>query len=65
MSKQKAPTWIHPRTMGWITDYQYMNGDERQIVFQAYKINQHKNLYELIKPELLNDSLIEKLRRMD
>jgi hypothetical protein len=56
---------MHPKAIAWTTDIAYMSSEERKMVFDAYEFNQHKQLYELKKPELLNDSLIEKLRRMD
>ena len=43
------------------TYYDRMSNEDRAKVFKAYSYNSRKHIYELIKPELLDQEIIKKL----
>ena len=55
------PKQISAMWMCICTHYDSMSDQERGIMFEAYRYNKKDDIYELWKPELLTDSIIEKI----
>ena len=62
-TKKQPPEIISRRFILHSTGFDIMSNEERKLVFDAYQYSHKKEIYELVYPELLTDSIIEKIIR--
>ena len=58
---KEYPATVSPMWITISTHYDTMTPQERGIVFEAYRYNKKDDIYELWKPELLTDEIVEKI----
>jgi hypothetical protein len=62
---KQAPKHLDPKIILWVTSCENMSNEDRRKVFEAYEYKPYHQIYELNKPELLTNEIIEKITRMD